>query len=159
NQAAIDQGNQMLAMTLVVCAGVGLIQVGLSLALRAGLRPAWSRPSRRASTVAICAGAAAVLIAGIAAGPPGRASAGWPDCTAAENPSNGSARLESFSSNGRWPLWNSALKENANASIAGHGSGSFEVWWAQHGTGGGFVRDAHSLYLETLGELGIIGFA
>lgn len=157
--ASIDQGNQMLAMTLVVCAGVGLIQVGLSLALRAGPRPAWSKPSRRASAVAVGAGVAVVLIAGMAAGAPGRASDAWHEFKAAENPNHGSARLESFSSNGRWPLWNAALKENASATIAGHGSGSFEVWWAQHGTGGDFVRDAHSLYLETLGELGIVGFA
>src|SRR5262249_14728457 len=95
----------------------------------------------------------------VAAGVPGRASNAWHEFKAAEDPTNGSARLESFSSNGRWPLWNAALKENASATIAGHGSGSFEVWWAQHGTGGGFVRDAHSLYLETLGELGIVGFA
>ena len=46
------------------------------------------------------------------------------------------------------------------APLVGKGSGSFETWWAQHrGANGGFVRDAHSLDLEVLGELGIVGFA
>ncbi len=159
NAAAIDQGNQILAMTVVVCGGVGLIQAGLSLTLRNGPRPAWSRPSRRASAIAVGALAAVVLIAAIGAGAPGKASDGWHEFTGAKSTTAGSSRLESFSSNGRWPLWKAALKENESATIAGRGSGSFEVWWAEHGTGGGFVRDAHSLYLETLGELGIVGLA
>src|SRR5439155_2237366 len=33
------------------------------------------------------------------------------------------------------------------------------AWWAQHGKGTGFVGNAHSLYLETLGGLGLFGFA
>jgi tetratricopeptide (TPR) repeat protein len=41
----------------------------------------------------------------------------------------------------------------------GDGAGSYEAWWAQHGTVAVFVRDAHSLYLETLAELGLVGFA
>ncbi len=40
----------------------------------------------------------------------------------------------------------------------GIGPGTWEFWWAQHGRYAAFVRDAHSLYLETLAELGIVGF-
>ena len=32
-----------------------------------------------------------------------------------------------------------------------------QEWWTQHGSLPVFVRNAHSLYLETLGELGIVG--
>ncbi len=36
--------------------------------------------------------------------------------------------------------------------------GSFQSWWLQHGSISTFVQDAHSLYLQVLGELGIVGF-
>ena len=156
---AHHQGDELLAMTLVVCAGVGLAQAGLGLALRYGRRPAWTRPSRRTALAALGAAIVVVLVAAIAFGAPGKASHAWHEFKAAKGTAHGAARLESFSSNGRWPLWESALKENGTAPAIGTGSGSFEAWWAQHKTQGGFVQDTHSLYLEALGELGIVGFA
>ena len=42
--------------------------------------------------------------------------------------------------------------------LEGRGAGSYESWWAEHGSFAYFLRDAHSLYLETLGEFGILGF-
>lgn len=59
---------------------------------------------------------------------------------------------------GRWQLWASAFDEFRDAPFLGHGAGSYEAWWAQHGDLPFFVRDAHSLYLETLAELGVVGF-
>lgn len=159
--AAHHQGNELLAMALVVCAGVGLVQAGLTVALRYGRRPAWTTPSRRAS-LATLAGTVAILVAaGLALGAPGKAADAWHEFKAAKGTAHGAARLESFSSNGRWPLWESALEENASAPLTGRGAGSFEAWWAQHKGAdySGFVEDAHSLYLETLAELGLVGFA
>ena len=155
---AHSQGDQLLAMTAVVCAGVGLIQAGLSTALLHGRRPSWTRPSRRFSLSALAAVLAVALVAGLAAGGPGRASDAWREFKQSPSVGQGSSRLGSFSSNRRWPLWRAALKENGTAPLRGQGSGSFETWWARHG-GRGFVRDAHSLYFETLGELGIVGLA
>jgi O-antigen ligase len=153
------QGDELLAMALVVCAGVGLIQAGLTVALRHGRRPAWSMPSRRASS-AVLVGALAILLAvGAALDAPGMVADAWHEFKGTSVTPHGAARLESFSGNGRWPLWSSALEENGAAPVLGTGSGSFEGWWAEHGSEGGFVQDAHSLYLEALGELGIVGFA
>jgi tetratricopeptide (TPR) repeat protein len=67
--------------------------------------------------------------------------------------------LLSGSSNGRWQLWESAVDEFESRPAIGRGAGSYEAWWAQHGSLPYFVRDAHSLYLETLGELGVVGLA
>ena len=66
--------------------------------------------------------------------------------------------LLSIGSSGRWQQWSSAVDEFESEPGLGRGAGSYEAWWAQHGTLRGFVMDAHSLYLESLGELGIVGF-
>jgi hypothetical protein len=68
------------------------------------------------------------------------------------------AHLLSANGSGRWQLWAAAVDEWKQKPIAGGGAGSYESWWAQHGSLRKFVRNAHSLYLETLGELGVIGF-
>lgn len=68
------------------------------------------------------------------------------------------AHILSTGSSGRWQQWGSAIDEFESAPGLGRGAGSYEAWWAQHGTLQGFVKDAHSLYLESLGELGIVGF-
>ena len=65
--------------------------------------------------------------------------------------------LFSSSGNGRWQWWTSAYDQFQSKPVTGRGAGSYEAWWAQHASISAFVRDAHSLYLETLGELGIIG--
>ena len=65
--------------------------------------------------------------------------------------------LFSTSGNGRWQWWTSAWDEFKTKPVTGRGAGSYEAWWAQHATIPAFVRDAHSLYLETLGELGLVG--
>ena len=75
---------------------------------------------------------------------------------AKENPIE--AHILSAGSSGRWQQWGSAIDEFESAPGLGKGAGSYEAWWAQHGTLQGFVKDAHSLYLESLGELGIVGF-
>jgi O-antigen ligase len=68
------------------------------------------------------------------------------------------AHLASGNGSGRWQLWQSAVSEWRTAPFAGRGVGSFESWWAQHSPFSMFVRDAHSLYLQTLAELGLVGF-
>jgi hypothetical protein len=67
------------------------------------------------------------------------------------------SHLSSGSGSGRWQFWQAALDQFSNDPITGAGAGSYEPWWAQHGTLDWFVRNAHSLWLETLGELGVLG--
>jgi hypothetical protein len=59
----------------------------------------------------------------------------------------------------RTRIWSSAVDQFTAHPVVGEGAGSFEAWWSEHRTVPSYVRDAHSLYLETLGELGLIGFA
>jgi hypothetical protein len=159
NAAARHQGNEMLAITLLVCVVVGLLQAALSLRLDRGNRPGWMRPSERQAVWALGGGVLAALIVALALNAPGRTSDAWSDFKSREIPGNSTARLESFRGNGRYQFWSSAVDENATNPLKGTGSGTFEYWWARDGDLPGFVRDAHSLYLETLGELGIVGLA
>jgi O-antigen ligase len=68
-----------------------------------------------------------------------------------------SAHLLSSNGSGRWQFWGAALDQFERHPLNGGGAGSYEAWWAQHGTLATFVRDAHSLELETLSELGVVG--
>jgi hypothetical protein len=69
------------------------------------------------------------------------------------------AHLLSGNGSGRWQFWTAAADEWRSAPLIGRGAGSYESWWAQHGPITYFLRDAHSLYFETAGELGIVGLA
>ena len=62
--------------------------------------------------------------------------------------------LASISGNGRWQMWMSAIDAAQEDPLRGLGAGSYESWWLEHGQIQGFVQNAHSLYFETLAELG-----
>ena len=53
-------------------------------------------------------------------------------------------------------MWRSARRAFDSAPFKGIGAGTFEYWWNSD-NGEEYVRDAHSLYLESLAELGVPG--
>ena len=55
--------------------------------------------------------------------------------------------------------WNVAWQEVAEAPLVGKGAGTFELAWLERQPIQQPVLDAHSLYLETLAELGLVGLA
>jgi hypothetical protein len=70
----------------------------------------------------------------------------------------GSSRLRSVGSD-RYEYWRVALETAADHPLAGVGASGFAVEWPHRRTIDQPVRDAHSLELETLAELGLVGFA
>lgn len=66
-------------------------------------------------------------------------------------------RLGSLNSSERYFLWDSSLEAASSEKLTGIGPGAFEYWWSREGRGLQFVRDAHSLYLESFAEMGPIG--
>src|SRR5437764_1367648 len=66
--------------------------------------------------------------------------------------SDPATHLSTLSGNRR-ELWASALAA-FNAHPAGLGAGTFDFWWDPEARNQDFGRDAHSLYLQTLAEMG-----
>jgi O-antigen ligase len=155
SSAAHSQGNEMFAIVLVVVAGVALLQVAIGLATRDRYR---LRVSRRVALPALAVTAVAAIAIALAAGFPGYVSDQWQEFKAPGSPGNSSPdRFASSSGNGRYQLWQAAVDANQTDPVKGIGPGTYEYFWAQHGKLPGFVVNAHSLYLESLGELGIVG--
>ncbi len=57
----------------------------------------------------------------------------------------------------RTAYWGAALEEAQARPLLGSGAGTFHLTWERRGSDGLFVRDAHSLYVEALSELGPVG--
>jgi hypothetical protein len=66
-------------------------------------------------------------------------------------------RLFNLSGSGRLPAWKVAVTEVRGHPWLGSGAGTYELFWLRYRPYVGQIRDAHNLYLETLGELGLIG--
>ncbi len=68
-------------------------------------------------------------------------------------------RLFTLSNHGRTVLWRSALDDFRAHPVVGSGAGSFGRWWLAHRTTFYSVGEAHNLYVQTLAEGGVVGFA
>jgi hypothetical protein len=66
-------------------------------------------------------------------------------------------RLFNLSGTGRLPQWRVANNEFGRHPLLGSGAGTYELFWFKYRPYVGQIRDAHNLYLETLGELGVVG--
>jgi hypothetical protein len=68
-------------------------------------------------------------------------------------------RLTRVSNNGRIQHWKVALDYGYKSDrLKGSGAGTYQLLWARHRPGEFTVNDGHSLYVEVLGELGLVGF-
>lgn len=111
-------------------------------------RPAPRVGGARALIVAAVVLSALVLVVGLERGP----GVGTPETGAT------ATRLASTDSN-RYAYWQVALGAWADAPVRGTGSGGFGVVWLRERDIDEPVRDAHSLPIETLAELGLVGLA
>jgi O-antigen ligase/polysaccharide polymerase Wzy-like membrane protein len=73
--------------------------------------------------------------------------------------SDARGRLFSLSGSNRSDYWRAAWHEVEAHPWLGGGAGSFQRYWLRHRDADLPVLDAHSLYLETLAELGVVGLA
>ncbi len=111
--------------------------------------------ARRVVPVVLVASALAIAVGGH-----GVISRGWDQFVNQRTAADSSNPTERLTTTGgtRHDVWSAALDDFNAHPWGGSGPGTFEFWWARHGKGHEFVRDAHSLYLEELAELGLPGF-
>ena len=157
SSAAASQGKSAAILIALACGGAGLLYaIGSRFAPRLRVQP--SAVLRRGFAVA---GVAAVAVAIIAANPAERFERFKEPPRTQTGGQQGftESHLLSGGGSGRWQFWSAAFDEYKTRPALGRGAGSYEAWWSEHGTLPYFVRDAHSLYVETLGELGLVGLA
>lgn len=137
------QGAIVLALLVVIAAAAAITQWFLT---RRGSREI--RLPRRAPWIAvavICAGLALAIVAGAKE-------------QTSQTLSGGAGRLLTLNSN-RYAYWRVAIRAFEHAPLRGVGAGGWAVWWLRYRTVPEFAQDAHSLPLQTLAELGLVGLA
>lgn len=161
SQAGVSEG-RTLTWQLVACA----VAAGL---LRAALLPLDRRldrleiPTRRLRTAWIAAGVAgltALVVVGVAIDAPTKIKHGYEsfaETQATSDPSELQNRLTSLNNNGRVVQWELAFDTFADHPLLGTGAGTYGQVWAKEGNGHFRIVNAHSIYLETMSNLGAPG--
>jgi hypothetical protein len=158
--AVVSGDGRRLAFQL---AALAVLQIVLVLVLGlAARRLDLSERFRRAAGAMVLVGLVLVLAGGLfRLGDPVASVHRAFDSFAAPAPANDPVdlnnRYTSFGGNGRVELWSYAWHEVLAHPLLGTGAGSFERDWQLNPNPPFKVRDAHTLYLETLAELGPIG--
>ena len=150
--AAADQGIELLAAIAGVAALLFVLTMLIDGPLRSLSVPRWL------GGPAIAAGILAVLVLVLAAGPADR----WeefkqPPQQPEETDNFIASHLTSGSGSGRYQFWSVAFDAFEKEPVRGIGAGSYETFWTQEAPFNYSLQNAHSLFLETLAELGLIG--
>jgi O-antigen ligase len=125
------------------------------LALAVGLVAAFAGRLRAVDRrLALALGGVAVLAVAVAVTAVARSFA-----SATATPAEGSARLLTLGGSSRADYWRVAAEDVADHPLLGSGAGSYHRYWLGERPVPQPARDAHSLYLETLAELGPLGLA
>jgi hypothetical protein len=155
SDAARDQGLSAAVLVVLMC-----LAVGSSYYFAVRLLGPRLRPGRTAGRVAVALVVLGLVVAIVVVDPAERFETfkRVPDETSVQGDDFVRAHLLSGNGSGRWQFWSAAADQWREHPVLGQGAGTYESWWAEHASFTYFVRDAHSRYLEALGELGIVGF-
>jgi O-antigen ligase len=155
--AAAHEGHRLAVVVVIAMAASGFAAwIAQVVAARVGVS---SRARRRVDVLLACAALAAVLVGLAAVGGPSEGLSRLRDRFEAAPVATAdlNERLFSLSGNGRTEQLRVAWDAAKRHPVIGSGSGTFEYLWYEHRPDQLVVRDAHSLYAETLAELGVVG--
>jgi O-antigen ligase len=158
HQASVDQGAEVLLILLAGIALAVLLFAALRWAERRGgqLTGRALELSRNPTLLRGIAAAVAVIAIGVAIAIGGRA---WDQFSSGEVqfPSQPEQHFSELSGAGRHDFFRVAIDSFEEKPIVGGGAGSYEFAWEQRRSIAQPVHNAHSLYLETFAELGVVG--
>jgi hypothetical protein len=155
---AVDEGRGVAlaaALAVVVAAGLRLALVRVEERLVPRVRV---QPARLAAIGAVALALAGVVA--VAAGAPGwvdRQVEAFAEGDVVSNEGDRRDRLGTVGNNGRLGQWEVALDGFERDALRGVGAGTYALAWDRMRPEAYQVVDAHSLYLEVLGELGLVG--
>lgn len=150
--AAADEGRIAALLVVLICVATGGAYAALASRVRVS-------PPPRAGRAVVAAAVVIAVVLTVLADPAERFEAFKQPPP--EPPAGGfvATHLASSSGSGRWQYWTAGIDAFRDNPLLGKGAGAYEAWWTEHGTLGTPARDAHSLYVETLAETGVLGFA
>ncbi len=155
--AALTQGKHMVPVVILCALGAAVIRLAIAPLDRVRFR---ERDPRLRPRIVLPSIAGLVLVVAIAAGAPGWISHQYHAFVHAA-PKNVSRdlrnRLTDPSSNGRIDHWRAAIQAYRTSRLHGVGAGTYQFEWEKRRKIQTIVVDGHSLYIEVLGELGIVG--
>ncbi len=157
--AARSDGTSLILPIVLVVLVVGASQVAIrhfAPRLTPQALPRVPRSARRAvGAVSLCVVALALAVVA----PPlvSRAWRNFKHPTSAALGNYSVTRFDTVSGNGRYQYWKVALNATSGERLQGSGAGTFQLLWLPRATYPSFVENAHSLYVETLAELGVVG--
>jgi len=152
----VAQGRVVAAIALLVCFGAGLAYLGGIAAARARGLSLRTPGIGRQGRLAIGVIAAVALVAVVIAVDPGARIESFKQ-TEPRGRQQSTGQLLSLGGGGRYQFWSAAVDQFRANPVLGGGAGAYEFWWAENPRFPYYVRDAHSLWLEILGELGLVG--
>jgi hypothetical protein len=160
--AARHEGSTLIVAVILVCVGVAVAQIGIGLAARHGTTPRWLRISPVRARALLAVGIAAAILLAVALHVPARLDHAWQQFKqphAANLYQTGLGRYGALSGNERYTYWKVAVNALPGHTAGGWGPGSFQLVWLPRAPFPSYVVNAHSLYVETLSDAGVVGLA
>jgi O-antigen ligase len=159
NAAERHQASSLVVAVVVTCIGVGVIQLGVGLLNRHATLPRFLTVSPARARLLTIAGVVLIVVVAIAAGAPHRLDHAWNDF---KNPhsaisATSTSRFGSSSGEGRYQYWVAGVDSAKSHVLTGSGPGTFQLDWLPRAPIASYVENAHSLYVETYTELGLVG--
>ena len=161
--AAVRQGHHVAFVVLACAAAAVAVRALLLLVDRVleGERSPIDRHRRALGGAAAAAAAGAVAVA-LALGAPAAVAHRWEQFVGQQAVPGSSllrSRLTSTSNDGRIGFWTVAYDAFLAHPIDGTGADTYEILYYEHRQSTDVVLNGHSLYIETLGDLGVVGLA